>query len=140
PRRGRGFALAPGAAALRRAAARGGARGVRARGRDPRRDPPARERGPGRAGGEEPMSDPRRDLDALVARPSPWLDGGGPKSDIVVSPRVRLARNLRHVPFTHPARDEQLPGVISSITNAGPRSPAFQNGMVLAMTQQSPAA
>ena len=61
------------------------------------------------------MSGPTRGFDALVSRPSPWLDGSGPKSDIVVSTRVRLARNLRHVPFTHRARDEQLQGVLASV-------------------------
>ena len=83
------------------------------------------------------MSEIRRDLDALVAKPSPWLDGGGPKSDIVVSTRVRLARNLRHVPFTHRARDEQLQGVMASIMNALTRSASFQDGMLLRMTDMS---
>src|SRR5262245_45572570 len=83
------------------------------------------------------MSDPRRDLDALVARPSPWLDGGGPKSDIVVSTRVRLARNLRHVPFTHRARDEQLQGVLASVVNALQRAASFQDGMLLRMNELS---
>ena len=52
------------------------------------------------------MSRPPRDFQELVGRPSPWLDGSGPKADLVVSTRVRLARNLAHVPFTHRARDE----------------------------------
>ena len=84
------------------------------------------------------MSARRPDFDALVARPSPWLDGRGPKSDIVVSTRVRLARNLRHVPFTHRARDEQIQGVLASITNAVSRTPSFQDGMLLRMTEMSP--
>lgn len=32
---------------------------------------------------------------------SRWMDGSGPESDIVLSSRVRLARNLRHTPFPH---------------------------------------
>ena len=39
---------------------------------------------------------------------SPWLDASGPHSDSVVSSRVRLARNLRGIPYTHRARPEDL--------------------------------
>ena len=45
-------------------------------------------------------------FDELVATPSPWLSGEGPHGDLVLSTRIRLARNLSHVPFTHRARDE----------------------------------
>jgi protein arginine kinase len=82
------------------------------------------------------MSAPH-DFDDLIGRPSPWLDGAGPKADIVVSTRVRLARNLRHVPFTHRARDEQLQGVLASVVNALQRAPSFQDGMLLRMTELS---
>ena len=83
------------------------------------------------------MSTPHKDFDALIARPSPWLDGSGPKSGIVVSTRVRLARNLRNVPFTHRARDEQLQGVLSSVTNALMHAPSFEDGMLLRMADMS---
>lgn len=84
------------------------------------------------------MSDERSaPLDDLIARPSPWLDGTGPKADLVVSTRVRLARNLRHVPFTHRARDEQLQGVIASVTNALHRAPSFASGLMLRMNEMS---
>jgi protein arginine kinase len=83
------------------------------------------------------MSSRPQDFDDLVARSSPWLDGTGPKADIVVSTRVRLARNLQHVPFTHRARDEQLQGVMASVTNALQNAPSFQDGMLLRMTEMS---
>ena len=38
-----------------------------------------------------------------------WLDGSGPSADIVLSTRVRLARNMKDVPFTHRAREEPVP-------------------------------
>lgn len=38
-------------------------------------------------------------LDELVRRAPEWLRGVGPESDIVVSTRVRLARNLAEFPF-----------------------------------------
>lgn len=70
----------------------------------------------------------------LVDRPSEWLSGDGPNSELVLSTRVRLARNLHSVPFTHRARDEQLQGVLSSVANAADRSSVFHDGLLLRMT------
>ncbi|MDQ3332591.1 MAG: protein arginine kinase [Planctomycetota bacterium] len=39
------------------------------------------------------------DLDSLVRTSGEWLRGTGPDSDIVVSSRIRLARNLAQFPF-----------------------------------------
>ena len=38
-------------------------------------------------------------LDDLTQRSGEWLRGAGPESDIVISSRVRLARNLADFPF-----------------------------------------
>jgi len=76
-----------------------------------------------------------RPFDTLVEGPSPWLDGSGPLADRVVSTRVRLARNLSHVPFTHRARDEQLHGVLASVTQAAAHSGALGGGTLLRMDQ-----
>ena len=35
----------------------------------------------------------------LIASPGEWLRADGPQHDIVISSRVRLARNLRELPF-----------------------------------------
>ena len=37
---------------------------------------------------------------------------------MVLSTRIRLARNLDDVPFTHRAREEQLMGVLTSVSAA----------------------
>ena len=74
----------------------------------------------------------------LVERPSPWLSAEGPHADLVLSTRVRLARNLHNVPFTHRARDEQLQGVLSSIASAAQRSSPFQDGLLLRMGDIAP--
>jgi protein arginine kinase len=84
------------------------------------------------------MSQPLDHFEELLRRPSPWLDGAGPKGDIVVSTRVRLARNLRNVPFTHRARDEQLHGVLASIGSAVENVPSFANGWMLRMADLTP--
>ena len=48
---------------------------------------------------------PPADFDELVARPARWLSAEGPHADLVLSSRIRLARNLRSVPSrTAPTR------------------------------------
>ena len=42
----------------------------------------------------------KTDLNNLATRTGEWLKGGGAESDIVVSSRIRLARNLTNYPFT----------------------------------------
>jgi protein arginine kinase len=46
-------------------------------------------------------------LDELILSPSPWLKPGGPQSDIVLSTRVRLARNVAGRPFATRLRPEE---------------------------------
>ena len=45
------------------------------------------------------------DLDSLTQSNSEWLRGTGPESDVVVSTRIRLARNLAQFPFNTRADD-----------------------------------
>ena len=80
---------------------------------------------------------PPKSFEDLVARPSPWLSGDGPHADLVLSTRIRLARNLSNVPFTHRARDEQLQGVITSVATAAERSGAFGKALLLRMSDLS---
>src|SRR5882762_8341719 len=76
-------------------------------------------------------------FDDLVNRTSPWLSGDGPHADLVLSTRIRLARNLDQVPFTHRARDEQLQGVLTTAGAAAQRSPSFGGGLLLPMNELS---
>jgi protein arginine kinase len=46
-------------------------------------------------------------LDDLIYQTSEWLRGTGPQSDIVISSRVRLARNIAKMPFSHWANKTQ---------------------------------
>lgn len=46
-------------------------------------------------------------LDSLTHQSGEWLRGTGPESDIVVSSRIRLARNLSAFPFTNRASQHQ---------------------------------
>jgi protein arginine kinase len=45
------------------------------------------------------------DLDRLTTTSGEWLRGDGPDSDIVISSRIRLARNLAQFPFVSQAND-----------------------------------
>lgn len=47
------------------------------------------------------------DLDSLTRTSGEWLKGTGPESDIVISSRIRLARNLAAFPFTNRATVHQ---------------------------------
>ncbi|ADG66608.1 ATP:guanido phosphotransferase [Planctopirus limnophila DSM 3776] len=44
-------------------------------------------------------------LDVLTQRSGEWLRGTGPEADIVISSRIRLARNLAEFPFVNRASD-----------------------------------
>ncbi|MCR9292362.1 MAG: protein arginine kinase, partial [bacterium] len=47
------------------------------------------------------------DLKELAGKCGEWLRGSGPESDIVISSRIRLARNLAEYPFVRRASDDE---------------------------------
>ncbi|TCS81581.1 protein arginine kinase [Tepidibacillus fermentans] len=49
---------------------------------------------------------------------SEWMKGNGPESDIVISSRVRLARNLKNYPFPTLATDSQAISVVEEVRKA----------------------
>jgi protein arginine kinase len=79
-----------------------------------------------------------RSFEELFASTAPWLKGEGPHADMVLSTRIRLARNLRDVPFTHRAQDEQLHGVLASVANAVQPSTSLAGGLLLKMQDCTP--
>jgi protein arginine kinase len=55
-------------------------------------------------------------IKSLLDKPlSPWMAGGGPDGDIVLSSRVRLARNLEGMPFPHRADASALAKVAAQL-------------------------
>lgn len=50
-----------------------------------------------------------------------WISGSAPHSDVVLSTRARLARNLVGVPFPHAASDEELARVAKHVLGATQR-------------------
>ena len=51
-----------------------------------------------------------------------WLDASGPKSTIVLSTRIRLARNVRGVPFSQRAKDTDRTTVLERVSEAAASS------------------
>lgn len=49
---------------------------------------------------------------------SKWMEGLGPEADIVVSSRIRLARNLEKYPFPHRISTEQAQEIVEKIRDA----------------------
>jgi len=57
-------------------------------------------------------------LNDLLNHTSEWLKGTGPHSDIVISSRIRLARNLDKFPFPHWADKKQSEDILEVIEKA----------------------
>jgi len=57
-------------------------------------------------------------LNDLLNHTSEWLKGTGPHSDIVISSRVRLARNIDKLPFPHWGNKKQSEQVLKAIEEA----------------------
>ena len=67
-----------------------------------------------------------------------WLDGSGPAAEIVISSRVRLARNLRGHRFSHHAGTSELDSILKDVVPRVADRDAFQDGWQLAMQECTP--
>lgn len=61
-------------------------------------------------------------IDDLAQHTGEWLRGDGPESDIVISSRVRLARNLSDFPFIRKCSPKQRSQIASTVQQAFDRS------------------
>ena len=64
-------------------------------------------------------------IDELHDRCGEWLRGNGPQSDIVMSSRIRLARNLADFPFMSRCNDIDRANIESTVRERLTGSPAF---------------
>src|SRR5256885_15516037 len=62
------------------------------------------------------------DLSLLPDGGMRWLDASGPKSTIVLSTRIRLARNVRGIPFSQRAKDADRTAVLERVIEAAASS------------------
>ena len=67
-----------------------------------------------------------------------WMAGDGPDSDVVVSSRVRLARNLRGMPFPQQANEEQMASVFAQIRAAVEATPSIGPTEILTLQELLP--
>ena len=78
-------------------------------------------------------------FETLVNEPAAWLGATGPHSGVVLSTRVRLARNLADEPFPNRADVESLARVRESVLAAVAKSNYLANALVLDMEKVVPA-
>ncbi|KPK40510.1 MAG: ATP--guanido phosphotransferase [Omnitrophica WOR_2 bacterium SM23_29] len=76
-------------------------------------------------------------LDDLLKETAEWLKGTGPNSEIVMSSRIRLARNLAKYPFPHWASKKQLENVLSDFEKAHKSIEYFKGALYLMMSNLS---
>jgi len=69
------------------------------------------------------------EIEGLAHSLGEWLKGTGPENDVVVSSRVRLARNLVQFPFLSKATDEQK-GEIEALVRAKLDSAGFAGKLI----------
>ncbi|MEW6008735.1 MAG: protein arginine kinase [Candidatus Omnitrophota bacterium] len=70
-------------------------------------------------------------LNDFLTHPSEWLKGTGPLSDIVISSRIRLARNIEKLPFPNWASKEQEEEILSLILEAVEHLSQFKDALIL---------
>lgn len=72
-------------------------------------------------------------LNDLLKHTSEWLKGVGPNSDIVISSRIRLARNLAQMPFSHWANKKQSRQVLEMVEEAVSKIDYLRNTKVFTL-------
>jgi protein arginine kinase len=77
-------------------------------------------------------------LNDMIKEIGAWLKGTGTNGDIVISSRVRLARNLSNFPFPHRASAEHREKVAAAILHAVTDCRAFANPLVLGIEEITP--
>lgn len=77
-------------------------------------------------------------LSRIIANTGEWLSGSGPHDQIVVSSRVRLARNLRGKPFPGWARKAERVAVLEEIRSAVEGLPEMENSFSEKLEDLSP--
>jgi protein arginine kinase len=70
--------------------------------------------------------------------PASWLGGDGAESEIVLSSRVRLARNLKKHRFAHNARIEELSRILETVKTATAATDAFKESTFFPMGKITP--
>src|SRR5918992_3091013 len=78
------------------------------------------------------------DLSLLPDAGVRWLDASGPHGDIVLSTRVRLARNIEGFAFTGRARDGERLRVLSQVREALPDIDGMSENVLFRIDELAP--
>ncbi len=76
-----------------------------------------------------------KELDQLLKQTSEWLRGVGPVPDIVMSSRIRLARNLEKLPFATRATEESQAEVLRLAKDGIRKIASMHQPMIFEMTE-----
>ncbi len=76
-------------------------------------------------------------IDTLISRPAGWLVGDRDKTGVVLSSRVRLARNLNKRKFTHYADDGQLENIRDKVVSVLKETPPMKRAHFINMDEIS---
>jgi protein arginine kinase len=79
------------------------------------------------------------DLSLLPDGGTRWLDASGEHADVVLSTRIRLARNVEGFAFTGRARDGERLRVLAQIRDVVQHVPSLVNGVLLRVDELAPA-
>lgn len=74
-------------------------------------------------------------LEDLINHTSEWLKGAGPQAHIVMSSRIRLARNLSKTPFPNHASRTAIVGVLEAVQAAINTIDYFKGATLFKMTE-----
>ncbi|HOK40145.1 MAG TPA: protein arginine kinase [bacterium] len=74
-------------------------------------------------------------IEELIKTPEKWLDGKGPYSDIVISSRIRLARNLANFPFPNQATKEELNNIKNLVETKIKKIKSFKDLFVIKLNE-----
>ncbi len=77
------------------------------------------------------------DLSLLPDGGVPWLAASGEHSDIVLSARIRFARNVAGFAFTARARDGERLRILAQVREALPRVPSLARAVVLRLDEMT---
>lgn len=70
-------------------------------------------------------------VDRLLKSPTEWLKASGPDTDVVVSSRIRLARNLAGFPFVSKLAKEEEEDVIDLMEGSVSQAPSLKDALFI---------
>ena len=77
-------------------------------------------------------------LQNLKESSAEWINGQGPLSDIVISSRIRLARNIEGIPFSPRAEQAELKNIFKLSRQVIEEDSLFQDSNLLLLDELTP--